>query len=157
MRNISDIIEHHLKQIIDQSKNGYIEIQRNEIAGKFECVPSQINYVISTRFTVEKGYIVESKRGGGGYIRIQKIDLDDDSNLFQTIHDLIGNSISQSSAEDIIQRLEDEEVINEREARMMKAAVSRQVLHFSIPVRDQLRAKMLRAMITAVFSHKGGK
>ncbi len=157
MRNISDIIEHHLKQIIDQSKNGYIEIQRNEIAGKFECVPSQINYVISTRFTVEKGYIVESKRGGGGYIRIQKIDLEDETNLFQTIHDLIGNSISQSSAEDIIQRLADEEVINEREARMMKAAVSRQVLHFSIPVRDQLRAKMLRAMITAVFSYKGGK
>ncbi|MBO8172715.1 MAG: CtsR family transcriptional regulator [Bacillaceae bacterium] len=157
MRNISDIIEHHLKQIIEESQNGYIEIQRNDIAGKFECVPSQINYVISTRFTLEKGYIVESKRGGGGYIRIRKIDLEDHSNLFQVINDLIGNSLNQSAAEDIIQRLLDEKIINEREARIMKSAVSRQVLHFSIPVRDQLRAKMLRAMITAVFSQKGGE
>ena len=65
MRNISDIIEKHLKKILQQSNCGAVEIQRSELADKFQCVPSQINYVISTRFTTEKGYIVESKRGGG--------------------------------------------------------------------------------------------
>ena len=70
MRNISDIIEQYLKQVIDLSNNNVIEIKRNEIADRFECVPSQINYVINTRFTLERGFVVESKRGGGGYIRI---------------------------------------------------------------------------------------
>lgn len=156
MRNISDIIEHHLKQIIQQSTSGYIEIQRSEIADKFACVPSQINYVISTRFTVEKGYIVESKRGGGGYIRIRKVDLDDETNLFQALHELIGNSINQSVAEDIIYRIKDEGIISDREAKIMTSAISRHVLHFKIPIRDQLRAEILRSMITAVFSYKGG-
>ena len=65
MRNISDIIEQYLKQVIDLSNNNVIEIKRNEIADRFECVPSQINYVINTRFTLERGFVVESKRGGG--------------------------------------------------------------------------------------------
>ena len=73
MSSISDIIERYLKKIINESEDGVIEIKRSELADIFQCVPSQINYVISTRFTVEKGYIVESKRGGGGFIRIQKV------------------------------------------------------------------------------------
>lgn len=64
MRNISDIIEQYLKQVIDLSNNNVIEIKRNEIADRFDCVPSQINYVINTRFTLERGFVVESKRGG---------------------------------------------------------------------------------------------
>ena len=73
MRNISDIIEKYLKQVIDLSNNNAIEIKRNEVADRFDCVPSQINYVINTRFTLERGFVVESKRGGGGYIRIIKV------------------------------------------------------------------------------------
>lgn len=65
MRNISDIIEQYLKNILHESPEGTVEIQRNDLADQFSCVPSQINYVISTRFTLEKGYVVESKRGGG--------------------------------------------------------------------------------------------
>lgn len=75
MRNISDIIERYLKSILHESPEGMVEIQRNDLADQFSCVPSQINYVISTRFTLEKGYLVESKRGGGGYVRIQRIEL----------------------------------------------------------------------------------
>ena len=81
MRNISDIIEQYLKQVIDLSNNNVIEIKRNEIADRFECVPSQINYVINTRFTLERGFVVESKRGGGGYIRIIKVKLHDDIDI----------------------------------------------------------------------------
>lgn len=82
MRNISNIIENHLKIILDQSKKGYIEIQRSELADQFQCVPSQINYVINTRFTVEKGYLVESKRGGGGFIRIRRCNLSKTKNFY---------------------------------------------------------------------------
>lgn len=73
MRNISDIIEEYLKEIMQRNDKQIIEIKRSEIADQFECVPSQINYVINTRFTLEKGYLVESKRGGGGYIRISRV------------------------------------------------------------------------------------
>lgn len=74
MRNISDIIENYLKQVLELSESEIVEIKRSEVANKFQCVPSQINYVINTRFTMEKGYMVESKRGGGGYIRISRLN-----------------------------------------------------------------------------------
>ena len=73
MRNISDIIEGYLKKVIEVDEKGHVEIKRSEIAEKFQCVPSQINYVINTRFTADRGYLVESKRGGGGYIRIVRV------------------------------------------------------------------------------------
>jgi transcriptional regulator CtsR len=151
MRNITDIIEQHLKYILQQSQNGLIEIQRSDLADKFQCVPSQINYVISTRFTTEKGYIVESKRGGGGYIRIRKIEFTGQHHLISALTEMIGREISQSAAEDIILRLREERVITERETHMMRAAISRDVLSFQIPIRDQLRAAILRAMISRLF------
>lgn len=150
LRNISDIIEHYIKQTLKSNSNGYIEIQRNELADQFQCVPSQINYVISTRFTFEKGYLVESKRGGGGYIRIRKLDLDSESPLFQTIMQLVGAQISQREAEGVIARLLDEKLITDREARMLQAAVHRDVLQLLVPERDKLRANLLSAMLTTI-------
>lgn len=157
MRNISDIIEQHLKSILQQSRNGFIEIQRSELADKFQCVPSQINYVISTRFSAEKGYIVESKRGGGGYIRIRKVAITGSKNLYQLLMEMIGDEISQTSADSILTRLREEGIISHREAQIMKAAISRDVLSFELQVRDQLRAAILRAMITQIFMHNGGE
>jgi len=153
MRNISDIIEQHLKMILQQSKNGLIEIQRSELADKFQCVPSQINYVISTRFTTEKGYLVESKRGGGGYIRIRKVEILRSKNLYSMLMDMIGNEMSQSQAEDMVSRLQEEEIISHREAQIMRAAISRDVLSFQVQIRDKLRAVIMRAMITQIFMH----
>ena len=85
MKNISDIIENYLKQIMEMNESEVVEIKRNEIADKFQCVPSQINYVINTRFTIEKGYVVESKRGGGGYIRIIKVHSYDHAHLIDQL------------------------------------------------------------------------
>ncbi|MBP1932503.1 CtsR family transcriptional regulator [Ammoniphilus resinae] len=153
MRNISDIIEQHLKMILQQSKNGLIEIQRSELADKFQCVPSQINYVISTRFTTEKGYLVESKRGGGGYIRIRKVEILRSKNLYSLLMDMIGDEMSQSQAEDMVGRLQEEEIISHREAQIMRAAISRDVLSFQVQIRDKLRAVIMRAMITQIFMH----
>jgi transcriptional regulator of stress and heat shock response len=150
MRNISDIIESYLKQVLDISDSDLVEIKRSEIADKFQCVPSQINYVINTRFTIERGYVVESKRGGGGYIRIMKVQTDDHAHLIEQLLVLFANRISQSSAEDVIFRLVGEEVINNREAKIMMSVIDRSVLYIDLPYRDELRARMLRAMLTSL-------
>jgi transcriptional regulator CtsR len=150
MRNISDIIEQYLKQIIDLSGNNVIEIKRSEIADKFDCVPSQINYVINTRFTLERGFIVESKRGGGGYIRIIKVKPHDEIHMIDQMIHLIRHSVPQSSAESIIQRLAEENIITAREAKIMVSVLDRSVLLADLPYRDELRARILKAMLTAL-------
>src|SRR5699024_1407362 len=115
MRNISDIIEQHLKQILEAAGRDMVDIKRSELAEEFQCVPSQINYVIKTRFTVEKGYIVESKRGGGGYIRIIRIKHQDKAALIDDIIGMINPSASQQAALDVLERLIEEELVTERE------------------------------------------
>lgn len=150
MRNISDIIEQYLKQIIDLSGNQIIEIKRSEIADKFDCVPSQINYVINTRFTIERGFIVESKRGGGGYIRIMKVTLHDEVDVIHQMLQLVKNSISQLNSESIVSRLAEEGIITSREAKLMLSVLDRSVLLTDLPYRDELRARMLKAMLTAL-------
>lgn len=150
MRNISDIIENYLKQVLELSEEDLVEIKRSEIADKFQCVPSQINYVINTRFTVERGYIVESKRGGGGYIRIMKVQSHDAAHLIDHLLSLLQNRISQASAEDIIYRLVQEEIITRREAKIMLSVIDRSVLYIELPYRDELRSRMLKAMLTTL-------
>jgi transcriptional regulator of stress and heat shock response len=150
VRNISDIIEQYLKKVLDMSDRDIVEIKRSEVAGKFECVPSQINYVINTRFTLERGYIVESKRGGGGYIRIMKVKTNDSAHLIEQLVQIINQSISQASAEDVIFRLVEEKVISTREAKIMLSVIDRSVLFLELPYRDELRARMLKAMLTSL-------
>lgn len=150
MRNISDIIEHYLKEVLEMSEKSLVEIKRSEIADKFECVPSQINYVINTRFTIEKGYVVESKRGGGGFIRIMKVQTHDHAHLIDQLLSLIQSRIPQNSAEDLILRLVEEAVINKREAKIMLSVIDRSVLYLELPYRDELRARLLKAMLTSL-------
>lgn len=149
MKNISDIIEAYLKQVLEN--NEAIEIKRSEVADKFECVPSQINYVINTRFTMERGYIVESKRGGGGYIRIIKVKMNDKLQLLEAIIAMLHDKkVSQSFAEDVIFRLLEESVINKKEARIILSALDRDVLILPLPDRDILRSRILESMLVAL-------
>ncbi|MBS4224916.1 CtsR family transcriptional regulator [Lederbergia citrea] len=150
MRNISDVIENYLKKVLELSEGEIVEIKRSEVADKFQCVPSQINYVINTRFTIERGYMVESKRGGGGYIRITKVKIHDKAHLIDQLKVLIGRSISQTSAQDVIFRLVEEGVVLEREAKLMLSVIDRSVIYIDLPVRDELRARLLKAMIQAI-------
>ncbi len=152
MRNMSDIIEQYLKSILQNSQGEAVEIQRNELADQFRCVPSQINYVISTRFSLEKGYIVESKRGGGGYIRIQKVDIPNHGKLLEHIHRTLRQEIDQESADGLIYQLEESGFVNAREASMLRAAVSRDTLQLKLPLRDQVRAVVLRNMLIALLT-----
>jgi transcriptional regulator CtsR len=152
LRNISDLIEHYLKQSLENSQAGAIEIQRSDLADKFSCVPSQINYVISTRFTLEKGYYVESKRGGGGYIRIHRVNLPSLEAVQRHIRQTVGERIDQTTAEGLIYQLEEARFVTGREAHLLKAAVSRDALALKLPLRDEIRAKLLKAMLIALLA-----
>ncbi|OLN23134.1 CtsR family transcriptional regulator [Domibacillus antri] len=150
MRNVSDIIEQYLKQVLEHSGSEIVEIKRSEIADKFQCVPSQINYVINTRFTIERGYVVESKRGGGGYIRIIKVTVREQSDLIDQLLALVGTRLSQSNGEDFIYRLLEEKVISTREAKLMISAMDRSVLNLELPDRDELRARMMKSFLLSL-------
>lgn len=141
-KSISDIIEQYLKDILGDSAQ--IEIRRSEIANYFDVVPSQINYVIKTRFTIQNGYLVKSKRGGGGYIRIERVNLLEDDDVLKSLIQAIGNSVRERDAFDIIRTLYEEKVITRREGDLMLVALSKQTLAMSdYKVEDQLRARIL--------------
>lgn len=152
MRNISDLIEQYLKQLLQESTEGAVEIQRNDLADRFSCVPSQINYVISTRFTLEKGYVVESKRGGGGYIRIQRAELPALKTITLYLSEVIGDHIDQNAAEGLIYQLEEACHITKREANLLKAAMSRDTLAMKLPLRDEIRARLIKAMLISLLA-----
>lgn len=147
MQNISDIIEAYLKKVLESSNKNIIEIKRSEVAEQFQCVPSQINYVINTRFTIERGYIVESKRGGGGFIRIIKLETINKAHLLEEILKLIQGRLSQTNAENIIIRLLEESIINKSEARLMVSVIDRSTLDINLPYRDEIRARLMKAML----------
>lgn len=150
MGSISALIERYLKELLSRSDSGCIEIQRNELAQRFSCVPSQINYVLSTRFGIEHGYIVESRRGGGGYIRITKVPVSQELNLVKELFNFVGDAIAEQPARGIIERLRREGLLTGREAAIIKAAISRQVLLLGLPARDQLRANILKNILITI-------
>ena len=145
-RSISDIIEAYLKEIFGDDTQ--IEIRRSEIADHFNVVPSQINYVIKTRFTIQNGYLVQSKRGGGGYIRIEQVTALDDVDLINLLLGSIGDTISEREASNIIQTLYEADLITRREGDLMLVAVARQTLNVgNRRVEDQLRAHVLSSLL----------
>ncbi len=145
-KSISDIIEAYLKQILGESSQ--IEIRRSEIANHFDVVPSQINYVIKTRFTIQHGYLVRSKRGGGGYIRIERVNLLDNVDVLNSLIQAIGDSISERDAYDIIRTLYEEKVLTRREGDLMLVALSKQTLNVNDRnIEAQLRARILVSML----------
>ncbi|WP_100012616.1 CtsR family transcriptional regulator [Lentibacillus sediminis] len=150
MSNISDVIEQYLKKILQREGQNTVEIKRSEIADQFQCVPSQINYVIKTRFTVEKGYIVESKRGGGGYIRIIRVMHQEHSELIDEIIEMINPTVTQQAAVDVLERLLEENLVTQREAKIMLSALDRSTLAFQLPLRDEVRARVMTAMLSTL-------
>ena len=144
MKTISDIIEEF---ILEQLADGEINLSRNELANFFNCAPSQINYVLSSRFTPEHGYIIESRRGGGGYIRISRVVMRK-STAFMHIINSIGDRIDMLSARIVIENCLQSELISAETARVMYAALSNNVMR-SVPVvlQDSLRAAILKEML----------
>lgn len=142
---ISDMIEDFIKELFTEEEE-YIEIQRNDLAEQFNCVPSQINYVISTRFKPSQGYYVESKRGGGGHIKIKKINITK-SNYFMHIINNIGEVLTGQEADIFISNLLSYNLLNSEQARLLKVATSDNVLTLSQPTKDIIRAKIFKNML----------
>lgn len=145
-KSISDIIEAYLKEILGDSAQ--IEIHRSEIANHFDVVPSQINYVIKTRFTIQNGYLVKSKRGGGGYIRIERVNLLNNIDVLNSLLQTIGDSIRERDAFAIVQTLYDEKVITQREGDLMLVALAKQTLDVGdTDIEARLRARVLISLL----------
>ncbi len=143
---MSDIVASYIMKILDES-DGNAEIQRNELAGELGCVPSQINYVITSRFTPEQGYMVESKRGGGGYIKITRIKMDRNMCIMHVVN-CIGDRINSMAASAILQNMQHQNVINIDMAKLIAAALSdRAYICVPLELRDNLRASILKNML----------
>ncbi len=141
---LSNLIEEFIKEMLEGNRE--IELQRNELAGYFNCVPSQINYVISTRFSPEKGYSVESRRGGGGYIKITRVAPRNENFILHTLSAL-GPSISQASCVSLINDMYSLGLISQREAKLLLAATSDSSLPIIPSQRGIVRAKIFKNML----------
>ena len=142
---ISDIIEEFIKDLFEDGDE-LVEIQRNDLAEHFHCVPSQINYVIATRFTPNHGYYVESKRGGGGSIKIKRIPMTK-SDYFMHIISNIGKRITSNESNNFIHNFLELGIISEKEAKLLKVVTSDNVLRIEKEKRDILRANILKNVL----------
>lgn len=144
---ISDLITESILRMIEESEGNTAEIQRNELANGLGCAPSQINYVLSSRFTPEHGYIIESRRGGGGYIRIKRVIMNHSSALMHIINS-IGDEMDAMSARIVIENCLQAQLIDTEKAQLMQAAISNNVMHcVPVAIRDTLRAAVLKEML----------
>ena len=143
---VSDIIEAFIKEMFEDEENDYIEIQRNELAEHFKCVPLQINYVISTRFKPSQGYYVESRRGGGGSIRIKKVATTNDEYIMHIINN-IESILSSKEVDILISDLLSYSVINAKEAKLLKVATNDKVLELPPGIKDEVRARIFKNML----------
>lgn len=139
------MIEDFIKDLFTEDEE-YVEIQRNDLAEQFNCVPSQINYVIATRFKPSQGYYVESKRGGGGHIKIKKINITK-SNYFMHIINSVGETISQQEVDIFISNFLSYSMVTEEQAKLLKVATSDNILTISQPTRDKIRANIFKNML----------
>ena len=144
---ITDLIASFLQESLDEAEGGVLEVQRSDLAQRFNCVPSQINYVMSTRFSPERGYIVESRRGGNGYIRITRVRVDRQTLLMHVINSL-GESVDLPSARAILTNLVTSGALEENLGRTILASVGDKALA-AVPrqTRDQVRADILKQVL----------
>jgi transcriptional regulator CtsR len=148
LSKLSDIFEAFIKEMLDANNNDAIEIQRNILAQQFDCSPSQINYVLTTRFTNDRGYLVESRRGGGGYIRIFRVRSSMEDELKRILNETIGDSITLNKAIDLIDAFLERDIISQREKIIMQSVLSDRVLNLvAYEDRNRLRADLLKEMI----------
>ena len=151
MAQLSDSIERFIKDLM--SEDAFIELRRNELAQHFGCAPSQINYVLATRFSVDHGYLIESRRGGGGYVRIVRMQNRAEKNFLETLLDRVGTSIDEDTANAIISNLYERKMVTRNEALLLKAGVARNALALPVSAKDVLRAAVFKNMLIQVFKN----
>lgn len=148
---MSDLVAQYILEMLEE-QNGSAEIQRNELAGNLGCVPSQINYVITSRFTPEQGYMVESRRGGGGYIRISRVKMDRGTALMHIINS-VGNNLDKATAEVMLNNMLQRQMLEMQSAKIIAAALSdRTLAHIEQDRRDLIRADLFKNMLLTLNS-----
>lgn len=151
MANISDQIEKFI--IATLGENESIEITRNSLAEYFSCVPSQINYVLETRFTVDRGFVVESRRGGGGFVKISKIKTDDNNKYLNNLFlESIGDELSSKRFSQILDKLVGDGIMQQKERELVEASLSDDSLSMPFTIRDKVRAKAFKSVILKLMS-----
>ncbi|MCK9575099.1 MAG: CtsR family transcriptional regulator [Clostridia bacterium] len=145
MDSISNLIENFIISTIGEEKS--LDLSRNELGKYFGCAPSQINYVISTRFTVERGFITESKRGGGGFIKITKLSDRKDSFISSLINNVIGEQIDYNRAVQILIGLKERQYVTERELEIIKIAIHPKSLQSPLDIAERQRAVILKNLL----------
>lgn len=143
-KSISDIIEEFIKSSLDD--DDFIELSRNDLAKFFSCVPSQINYVLNTRFTLNRGFVVESQRGGNGYIKLVKIT-DNNNNFLKNTLELTNKPMNQVEGNQLIEQMVDKKIINQNEADLLKCTISAKALNNPINIDNNLRSGILKQVI----------
>lgn len=148
---MSERIARIIEAMIEEN-GGDVELQRNKLAIDVGCVPSQINYVITSRFGTDRGYLVESRRGGGGYIKITKVNFDSKNAYLMHMFSSVGNAINESSARVMCASLYDNGLISGRELKIMLCAISERALGVerNADIRDALRADIMKSFILAI-------
>ena len=139
-KSISDIIEEFIKSSLDD--DDFIELSRNDLAKFFSCVPSQINYVLNTRFTLNRGFVVESQRGGNGYIKLVRIT-DNNNNFLIKSLELTNKPMNQVEASQLIVQMTDRKIITSNEADLLKCTISAKALNNPINIDNNLRSGIL--------------
>lgn len=153
MANISETIEKFI--VTSLENNDSVDISRNSLAEYFSCAPSQINYVLDTRFTLDRGYIKESRRGGSGFIKITKIqNTDTNAYLNNLITDSIGDEISEKRMSQILDKLLEDSVVSERERDVVFMALSDDSLSMPFTIKDKVRAKAFKNVLTKLMNNK---
>lgn len=142
---LSEVIEQYIKDMFSDDDD-FVEFGRNELAQYFNCVPSQINYVISTRFNPERGYYVESHRGGGGNIKIKRVNMTNDKYIMHIINSIKQN-LTQQDAELLIQHLYEYNVISNTDVKLLRVATNDKVLNLPKEYRDEVRTRIFKNMI----------
>lgn len=149
MSVLSDHIEDFIKELMTE-EDGTAELQRNELAQRFQCAPSQINYVLTTRFSPNRGYITQSRRGGGGYIRVIRLNVDKCAYISQIIEQNLRQGINMRQAGELIEGVVQTGVINGNMKNMLLAAVSDKALTGAGEQKDELRSSILKEALTSV-------
>ncbi len=152
MSVLSNVIEDFIKEML---AFGETELQRNELAHRFGCAPSQINYVLSTRFSLDRGYIISSRRGGGGYIKITRVELDKDSCLLELVMRLSDKPLPAKEAKGMLKQLGELGALTCREAALTGSALDA-LSALPLEGMDDLRSRMLCAMLTALMGQNAG-
>ena len=148
---LSDSIEHFIKELLNEEATE-VELKRNELAEYFGCAPSQINYVLATRFSPDHGYLTESRRGGGGYIRIVRVVQAGSQRLMYLVNDRIGDSLEEEECIRLISQLKEQRIVTADEAALMASSISSRALAVPVPdaLKNAMRAKMMKSMLMTI-------